>query len=135
RYSSLADQFGVNFFSSPAPSVQPTRVWASENEVDTLVGAVSGAVRVAVSVVEYFTSPTARPPVPYNSRLGSARRPTRPLNVANHGSLHSLAADSVMTRLSPRSIDARVSLRRPRSSVHWPSASSPTTHLGSTCQL
>src|SRR3954464_10443862 len=100
KYSSFADQFGVNFFSRPAPTVQPTRVLLSDNAASTTVnGALCGTVPVepgpnnwAVLVVwvANFTSPTARPPVPYSNKLGSARKPARPLNVANHGNFHSL---------------------------------------------
>lgn len=69
RYSSLADQFGLNFFSSLAPAVSPPRVGLSDTVVAvTVIGAPIGVLpsnscAVSVGVVANLTSPTAKPPV------------------------------------------------------------------------
>jgi hypothetical protein len=71
---------------------------------------------------------------PYSSRLGSARKPTRPRKVANQGKSVPLALDAMMPMV-PILIDPNASVERPRSPVPWISASRLTTQFRSSCQL
>src|ERR1700744_3394872 len=68
--------------STPAPSVQPTRV----DELSARTTVVLPAAPLPATEPPTLTSPYARPPVAYSSTVGVTSAPIRPLAVPNQSS-------------------------------------------------